>query len=73
MIKGGFSFAVRKEWRGDVWQEGYYSHRIVNGADYDSQVRYIADNPARIGLSAYPYVHTRYSEMLDPRPDHLGG
>ena len=29
LIKGGFSFAVRKEFAGEVWQEGYYAHRVV--------------------------------------------
>jgi putative transposase len=74
LIKGGFSFAVRKIWRGEVWQEGYYNHRIEDEADYEAQVRYVAENPARQGYDAsYPHVHTNHADMVDPKPEHLGG
>ncbi len=74
LVKGGFSFAVRKVWRGEVWQEGYYNHRIVDEADYEAQVRYVAENPARKGYEAsYAHVHTRHADMVDAKPEHLGG
>ncbi len=42
LLKGGFSFAVRKQWRGLIWQDGYYPHRVMNSRDYDAQMLYIA-------------------------------
>jgi putative transposase len=34
LIKGGFSFAVRKEFTGEIWQEGYHAHRVTGDDDY---------------------------------------
>ncbi len=73
LIKGGFSFAVREQYQGPVWQEGYYSHRVMNAQDYFSQLAYIASNPARRGLQDYAFVHTQPEYEVDPKPDHLGG
>jgi putative transposase len=69
LIKGGFSFAVRKEFAGDVWQDGYHAHRVVDDNDYENQLAYIANNPVRKGLGAYPHVHTdmRHAGRLDKR------
>ena len=71
MLKGGFSFAVRKTWKGEVWQIGYYAHRLVDRRDYDAQERYIVANPARKGLASYPHVHSCHGALLDPPPEHL--
>ena len=73
LLKGGFSFAVRKQWRGLIWQDGYYPHRVMNSRDYDSQMLYIAANPERWCYQNYPHRHVAHPELLDPRPDHLGG
>ena len=73
LIKGGYSFAIRNTYRGPVWQDSYYAHRVLDERDYDSQIRYVAENPARRGYEAYPHVHTQWPDRLDPRPDHLGG
>ena len=73
LIKGGYSFAVRQQYIGPVWQESYYSHRIRDAADFDSQKEYIARNPERRGYQAYPHVHTRFPSQVDRMPDHLGG
>jgi putative transposase len=73
LIKGGLSFAVREQYRGPVWQEGYYSHRVMHEQDYESQLAYIAANPARRGLENYAFVHTQHGYELDPVPAHLGG
>ena len=73
LIKGGFSFAVRKQYGGSIWQDGYYSHRIVDADDYQGQLAYVAANPARRRLEDYPFVHTRAEFEVDPMPAHLGG
>jgi putative transposase len=71
LIKGGFSFAVRKEFSGEVWQEGYHAHRVTDADDLRNQIRYILNNPVRKHLEAYPYIHTAeaYATRLDPSPD----
>jgi putative transposase len=73
LIKGGYSFVMRKRYNGSVWQESYYAHRIVDAADYQGQLAYIAANPERLQLDGYPFVHTQSQYELDPRPSHLGG
>jgi putative transposase len=35
LIKGGFSFAVRKEFTGEVWQEGYHAHLLQEDGQKD--------------------------------------
>jgi len=47
LIKGGFSFAVRKQYTDEVWQPGYFAHRVTDQDDYTAQIGYIANNPAR--------------------------
>src|SRR5690349_21241138 len=37
LMKGGFSFAVRKETSGEIWQDGYHCHRITDTNDYQNQ------------------------------------
>jgi putative transposase len=67
-IKGGYSFAVRHQSKGEIWHSGYHEHRIRDREDYENQLRYIANNPIRRHLDSYPYVHTQFSERLDPPP-----
>ena len=66
LIKGGFSFAVRSQFPGEVWQPGYFAHRVTDPTDYAAQLAYIANNPVRINLADYPHVHTAASFPLDP-------
>jgi putative transposase len=54
LIKGGFSFAVRKQFKGDVWHTGYHDHRIRDLQDYEAQKLYIANNPTRKNYPDYP-------------------
>ena len=68
LIKGGYSFAVRKQYTGEVWQSGYFAHRITNADDYAAQLTYIANNPLRKNHVDYPYVHTTGTWTLDPAP-----
>jgi putative transposase len=70
-IKGGYSFAVRKQSAVEVWHTGHYEHRIRDIEDFHSQASYIANNPTEAKLDDYPYVHSRYADRLDPSPTYL--
>jgi putative transposase len=70
LIKGGYSFAMRKRRLGEVWHPGYHAHRITSAEDYRNQLAYIANNPKKRGLTDYPYVHTKYADRLDVTPAH---
>jgi putative transposase len=67
LIKGGFSFAVRKDFTGEVWQAGYYAHRITDTEEFRNQSAYISNNPLRKRMFEHPHVHTAetYREKLD--------
>jgi len=71
LIKGGFSFAVRAEYKGEIWQDGYHAHRVTDEEDFRNQLGYIANNPVRKGRNQYEHVHTaeKYSELMDARPE----
>src|SRR5580698_694215 len=58
LIKGGFSFAVRKEYAGEIWQEGYHPHRVTDEDGFRNQLAYIENNPVRKNFVEYPHVHT---------------
>jgi putative transposase len=68
LVKGGFSFAVRELYKGEIWQSGYHAHRITDDADYANQLRYIANNPVRKNFIGYSYVHTSGMVTLDAYP-----
>jgi putative transposase len=70
LIKGGFSFAVRKEYPAEIWQEGYHAHRIVDAEDLRNQTFYILNNPTKKRLNAYPWVSssTAYAGRMDAPP-----
>ena len=70
LIKGGFSFAIRKEVTGEIWQEGYHPHRVTDEDDLRNQILYIVNNPVRKGLVEYPHIHTAgaYASRIDPLP-----
>lgn len=61
LIKGGFSYRVRKElgYQGEVWQRGFSEVRIVDQASFLKHRDYIDQNPVRAGLAdapdKYPY------------------
>ena len=71
LIKGGFSFAIRHQYRGEIWQEGFHEHRVRNLEDFRNQLLYIANNPARKGFGDHPFVHTAFPDELDHPPPHL--
>jgi putative transposase len=68
-IKGGFSFSVRKQFAGEVWQAGFHEHRVRDAEDFRNQVEYVAANPGRRGPMDHPFVHTKYMERLDGSSD----
>jgi putative transposase len=68
LIKGGFSFAIRNEVKGEIWQRGYHAHRITDATDYQNQHLYIANNPTRKNYPNYPYVHIAHEHHLDSQP-----
>ncbi|HXE07597.1 MAG TPA: transposase [Acidobacteriaceae bacterium] len=70
LLKGGFSFAVRKTTPGEIWQEGYHAHRIINDHDLRNQTLYILNNPAKRRLNLYPWVSSSptYADRMDGPP-----
>jgi putative transposase len=70
LIEGGFSFAVRDDYAGEIWQESYHAHRVIDEQDYRNQLLSIANNPTREGLNEHPHVHTApaYCDRVDPHP-----
>ena len=54
LIKGGFSFAVRNQFAGEVWHTGHHEHRNRDASDYATQLAYIANNPSRKNYTDYP-------------------
>jgi putative transposase len=72
-IKGGFSHAVRNQFRGEIWQPGFHEHRIRDQQDFLNQLAYIAQNPGKRGLEDYEHVHTRFPERIDAMPEELKG
>ena len=72
-IKGGFSFAIRQEFKGEVWLRSFHEHRVRNLEDFMNQRNYIAMNPSRKNWESYEYVHTRQLSRLDEVPEYLRG
>ena len=77
LIKGGFSFRVKKELGSglEVWGTGYTEHRIKDAADYEHHVAYIHENPIRARLAetavAYPFGSVSGKWDIDPTPPWL--
>ena len=77
LIKGGFSYRVKKEIgsTAEVWQRGFSDHRIRDAEDYAIHVKYIRLNPVKKHLCESPAEY-RYSSAypgwkLDPVPQRL--
>jgi putative transposase len=77
LIKGGFSFRVKKETRSnlEIWQASFTEHRVRDYEDYEKHVTYIRENPVRAGLAlrAQDYLYGTTGERLQtfPRPPWL--
>ena len=77
LIKGGFSFRVKRELgsNSEIWQQAFTEHRVKGPDDFDYHVNYIRQNPLRAGLaeSAEAYAYSSGSGCLsrDPAPPWL--
>ena len=77
LIKGGFSFRVKKELNSslEIWATGYTEHRVKDAADYQQHVAYIRENPVRAGLvessAAYRLSPASGEWEIDPTPPWL--
>jgi putative transposase len=56
LIKGGFSYRIKKElgYLGEVWQRGFSGLRVDGRGSYWRHRDYIAQNPVRAGLVDLP-------------------
>jgi putative transposase len=78
LIKGGFSYRLKKEfgYQGEVWQRGFSEIRISDGQSFMQHREYIVQNPVKRGLvdtaERYPYSYTYLAKQkaqgLKPRP-----
>ena len=61
LIKGGFSFRVKRELglSLEIWQEGFTEHRVKDAEDFARHAAYIRENPvrARLAESAELYAY----------------
>lgn len=77
LIKGGFSYRVKKELglNMEVWERGYVDHRVRDYDDYEGHEEYILQNPVVAGLSKsavdFPYSSLHFESEMDPRPQGL--
>jgi putative transposase len=64
LIKGGFSFRLKKEcgFSGEVWQRGFSEVRADEKETFERYRAYIVQNPVKAGLAdspeQYPYCYT---------------
>jgi putative transposase len=72
MLWGDLSNVVRLPYFRWVWQPGFREDWIRDAEDFRKQLAHIAANPERRGLVHWEFVHTRFSERLDPMPERLG-
>jgi putative transposase len=58
LIKGGFSYRLKKEFGyvGEVWQRGFSEVRVDGRESYDRHREYIAQNPVRARLVDSPHM-----------------
>jgi putative transposase len=74
LIKGGFSFRVKKELASnlEVWGTGYTEHRVKDATDYEHHLAYIRKNPVHARLAEtpaeYPYSSESNHRNVDPAP-----
>ncbi len=77
LIKGGFSFRMKRElgYGGEVWEKSFHDHRVRDAADYAASRKYIYDNPVRRGLASspqeFPFSSADGRYQLDEIPQRL--
>jgi len=59
LIKGGFSYRLKKEigYLGEIWQRGFSEVQVLGKASYETHRTYIAMNPVKAGLVASPDLY----------------
>jgi putative transposase len=64
LIKGGFSYRLKKEFEyvGEVWQRGFSEVRVDDRESFLRHREYIAENPVKAGLAdspeGFPHCYT---------------
>ena len=77
LVKGGFSFRVKRElgFGGEIWEKSYRDRRVRDWQEYCAFRRYIHLNPVKKGLvqraEQYPYSSARAGMVLDAAPQRL--
>jgi putative transposase len=72
LIKGGFSYRLRKEcgYLGEVWRRGFSEQRVESRHSFAQHREYIAENPVQAGLvdspEKYPYCFTCLARQKEP-------
>ena len=72
LIKGGFSYRLRKEcgYLGEVWQRGFSEQRVEDRRSFLQHREYIAGNPVKAGLAdspeKFPYCFTHLAKKKVP-------
>ena len=74
LIKGGFSYRLKKEcaYLGEVWQPGFSEVRIYDEASLIEHRRYIAHNPVKAGLCAFPAEYPYCFSFLAKKKQERG-
>jgi REP element-mobilizing transposase RayT len=77
LIKGGFSYRVKKElgFQWNIWQTSYFDRRVRDRTEYSEFVEYIHHNPVKAQLCSnpllWPYSSASGKFELDPIPQRL--
>src|SRR5260370_14543170 len=77
LIKGGFSFRVKREldFHGEIWEKSFYDRRVRDWEEYSAFRQYIHRNPVKKGLALVPeeysYSSARPGLALDAVPQPL--
>ena len=77
LIKGGFSFRVKRElgFQGEIWEKSFYDRRVRDWEEYSAFRQYIHRNPVKRGLApiaeGFLYGSARSGLALDAVPQRL--
>ncbi|HUR36871.1 MAG TPA: transposase [Terriglobales bacterium] len=77
LIKGGFSFRLKKDLKKshEVWQKSFTDYRLRNNQDWLAYREYLWFNPVKAGLckepAEYSYSSATGKYELDPLPQRL--
>ena len=79
MIKGGFSYRVKKELQRDyeIWQRGFTDRRVRDAAECVGIIEYIHQNPVKAKLvqkaEEYEFSSANLKFEMDELPEYLRG